>query len=79
MQQQVAHLAQVASRLDSESSSLLQLGLSPFKGHHEKTEILKSGMKDSLLTGALRKNPEVREAVRKALARRSRLTEPQSE
>lgn len=68
--QQVAHLSQVASRLDSESGSLLQLGLSPFKGHQEKTEILKSGMKDSLLTGALRKNPEVREAVRRALARR---------
>ena len=70
-QQQVSHLAQIASRLDQESGSLLQLGLSPFKGNREKSEILRSGMKESLLTGALRKNPEVREAVRQALARRT--------
>lgn len=70
-QQQVAHLAQIADRLDTESGSLLQLGLSPFRGNHETSEILRSGMKDSLLTGALRKNPEVREAVQRALTRRT--------
>ena len=69
-QQQVAHLAQVAGRLDAESGGLLQLGLSPFKGDTEKSESLRSGMKESLLTGALRKSPEVREAVTRALDRR---------
>lgn len=70
-EQQVNHLAQAASRLDGESASLLQLSLGPFKEDVEKTEILRSGMRDSLLTGALRKNPEVREAVHRALTRRS--------
>lgn len=70
-QQLVAHLAHVAGRLDGESGSLLQLGLSPFKDNQERSEILRSGMKESLLTGALRKNPEVREAVRRALSRRT--------
>ncbi|KIX07698.1 uncharacterized protein Z518_02352 [Rhinocladiella mackenziei CBS 650.93] len=71
-QQQVTLLAQAAERLGAESGSLLQLGLSPFKGSREKSEILRSGMQESLLTGALRKNPEVREAVQKALDRRRR-------
>jgi hypothetical protein len=69
-QQQLAHLAQIAERLDAESSGLLQLGLIPFKGDQEKTEILRTGMKESLLTAALRNNPEVRQAVQRAMDRR---------
>ncbi|KIW54682.1 hypothetical protein PV05_07028 [Exophiala xenobiotica] len=70
MQQQVAHLAQTASRLDTESAELLQLGLSPFRGDAEKSEMLRTGMKESLLSSALRNNPEVREAVQRVLDRR---------
>lgn len=70
MQQQVAHLAQTASRLDTESARLLQLGLSPFRGDAEKSEMLRTGMKESLLSSALRNNPEVREAVQRVLDRR---------
>lgn len=69
-QQQIAHVAQAAARLDGESASLLQLGLSPFKGDLEKSEALRSGMKESLLAGALTKNPEVKAAVQRALERR---------
>ncbi|KAJ9638072.1 uncharacterized protein PV06_04945 [Exophiala oligosperma] len=70
MHQQVAHLAQTANRLDAESGNLLQLGLSPFKGDAEKSEILRTGMKESLLLSALRNNPEVRDAVQSVLDRR---------
>lgn len=69
-QQQIAHLAQTAGRLDAESGALLQLGLSPFKGDIEKSETLRTGMKEALLTAALRNSPPVREAVQRALDRR---------
>jgi hypothetical protein len=67
--QQIAQLGQVAGRLDAETSTLLQLGLSPFKGDMERSKVLRSEMKESLLTGALRKSPEVQEAVQRAMAR----------
>ena len=69
-QQQLAHLSQVASRIDAEATSLLQLGMSPFKGDAEKTRALRDGMTESLMMGAVRNNPEVREAVRQVIARR---------
>ena len=69
-QQQVAHLAQAASRLDAESGGLLQLSMSPFKGDIEKSEILRSGMKESLVASALKRHPEVRSAVQRVLDRR---------
>ena len=69
-QQQIAHLTQAAGRLDAESGALLQLGMSPFKGDLEKSEILRSGMKESLVAGALRRNPEVMAAIRRVLDRR---------
>lgn len=69
-QQQVAHLAQAAGKLDAETVGLLQLALSPFKGDGSKSEMLRAGMKETLLTGALRNNPEVRAAVQRALERR---------
>ncbi|OAP64496.1 hypothetical protein AYL99_00468 [Fonsecaea erecta] len=71
-QQQMANLAQVASRLDAESEMLLHLGLSPFKGDAEKTERLRSGMKELLVTGVVRRSPEVMAAVQRALDRRRR-------
>ncbi|EXJ87537.1 hypothetical protein A1O3_04497 [Capronia epimyces CBS 606.96] len=71
-QQQVAHLAQAAGKLDAETVGLLQLALSPFKGDASKSEMLRAGMKETLLAGALRTNPEVREAVQRALERRRR-------
>ncbi|EXJ62008.1 hypothetical protein A1O7_02440 [Cladophialophora yegresii CBS 114405] len=69
-QQQIAHLAQAASRLDAETGGLLQLAMSPFRGEGEKAEILRSGMKESLVTSTLRRHPEVRAAVQRVLDRR---------
>ncbi|KAI1609129.1 hypothetical protein EDD37DRAFT_140172 [Exophiala viscosa] len=69
-QQQIAHLAQTAGRLDAESGALLQLGLSPFRGDVEKSDTLKTGMKEGLLSTTLRNSPQVREAVQRALDRR---------
>jgi hypothetical protein len=69
-QQQIAHLAQAAGRLDAESGGLLQLGMSPFKGDLEKSEVLRAGMKESLVASALKRHPEVRSAVQRALDRR---------
>lgn len=70
-QQQIVHLSQIVNRVDGESASLLQSGLVPFRGASEHTEVLRSGMRDSLVTGALRNHPEVRDAVGRASARRS--------
>jgi hypothetical protein len=70
MQQQIAHLAQAASRNDAESIALLQLGVTPFKGDTRSVEVLRSGMKESLVSASLRQHPEVREAVQRALERR---------
>ena len=70
MQQQIAHLAQAANRLDAESGGLLQLGMSPFKGDREKSETLRSGMKESLVASSLKRHPEVRTAVQRVLDRR---------
>jgi len=69
-QQQIAHLTQAATRLDAESGALLQLGMSPFRGDVEKSEILRSGMKESLVSGTLRRNPEVIAAIQSVLDRR---------
>lgn len=69
-QQQIAHLAQAAVRLDAESGGLLQLGMSPFKGDAEKSEGLRLGMKESLVASTLRRHPEVRAAMQRVLDRR---------
>lgn len=68
--QQISLLSQMAGGLDAESGGLLQLGMSPFKGDAEKSETLRSGMKESLLVGTLRKHPEVKAAVQRVLDRR---------
>jgi hypothetical protein len=74
-QQQLAHLNQVANRLDAEAGGLLQLIVTPFKGDREKTRTLREGMTESLMMGAVRNSPEVRDAVRRVLDRRRRVEE----
>ena len=70
MQQQLAHLSQVAGRTDAEAGSLLSLGLAPFKGDGEKVETLRVGMKEGMVMNTIKSAPEVRAAVRKVLQRR---------
>jgi len=66
-QQQIAHLAQVATRLDAEAGGLLQLGLTPFKGDAQKSEILRSGMREGIMLSAVGNSLQVREAIQRAL------------
>ena len=69
-QQQIAHLSQAASRLDQEALGLLNFGFAPFKGDMEKVTMLRKGMKEGVVQGVVRNNPEVKEAVRRVLDRR---------
>ena len=71
-QQQIAHLAQAAGRVDAEAASLLQLSLSPFSGDRENTQKLRAGMTESLMMSTVRNSPEVREAVQRAAEKRQR-------
>lgn len=68
---QILHLNQLSGRVDAEATGLLGLGLAPFKGAKEQVKALKKGMKEGMVTSAVRGSPEVREAVAKVLARRA--------
>ena len=70
IQSQVLHMNQLASGVDAEATGLLGLGFAPFQGEKEQVKQLKKGMKDGMITNAIRSSPEVREAVAKVLARR---------
>ena len=72
IQAQISHLHQMAARVDVEATGLLGLGFAPFKGEKEHVQALKKGMKEGMVTSAVRSTPEVREAVAKVLARREK-------
>jgi hypothetical protein len=72
IQAQISHLHQIAARVDAEATGLLGLGFAPFKGEKKHVEALKKGMKEGMVTSAVRSTPEVREAVAKVLARREK-------
>lgn len=69
-QQQIMHLNQAATRLDQEAAGLLIFGFAPFKGDAEKLTMLRKGMKDGVVQGAVRNSPEVRDAVRRVIDRK---------
>lgn len=66
----LTHLSTAAARTDAESTSLLQLQLTPYKGNAGKIERLREGMREGVVTGALRARPEVKAAIEKVLERR---------
>ena len=72
LQAQVLHVNQMAGKVDAEATGLLGLGFAPFKGEREHVEALKKGMKEGMVTSAIRSAPGVREAVAKVLARRAK-------
>lgn len=72
LQAQILHLNQMAGRVDAEATGVLGLGFAPFKGEKEHIEALKKGMKEGMVTSAIRSTAEVREAVAKVLARREK-------
>lgn len=69
--QQVAHLSQAASRVDSEASNLLQLQMAPYHGNAADVRAVRDGMRATLLINAVRGDPAVRQAVDEAFARRN--------
>lgn len=73
---QLAHLNQAATRLETEVSSILQLGLVPFKGEPDKIELLKRGIKENIMLSAVRNSDEVKEAVKRVVDRRRTHAEP---
>lgn len=74
LQAQILHLKQMAGRVDAEATGLLGLGFAPFKGEKEQVDALRKGMKEGMVSSAIRSSPEVREAVATVLARREKET-----
>lgn len=66
----LTHLSTAAARTDAESTSLLQLQLTPYKGSAASVERLREGMKEGVVTGALKSRPEVKAAIDKVLERK---------
>lgn len=73
--QHMAHLSQVATRVDDEATGLLQLQMAPFRGNTREVHMLRDGMRERLITNAVRSNPEVQKAVEDALSRRQAAAE----
>ena len=68
--QQLNRLEQSAQTSDAEASRLLQLDMAPFVGDEAGTKELRGRMREWLVNNAIRADPEVRDAVGKALGRR---------
>lgn len=69
--QSLVHLHQIALRTDAESTSLLSLQMAPFKGDEAQIRNLKDGMREGMITGAIRSHPEVKEAVARAVQKQN--------
>lgn len=67
--QQLGQLAQLSRMAELESSRLLDLTLSPFRGEQQSVATLRRGMKEGLVLGSVRNTREVKEAVARAQSR----------
>lgn len=63
---QLVQLARLSRMAELESSRLLELTLSPFRGEQQSVATLRRGMKEGLVLGSVRNTPEVKEAVARA-------------
>jgi hypothetical protein len=70
--QRLGQLVQLSRITDTEATRLLQLGFAPFRGDRESIVTLRRGMKEGLVLGSVRSNPEVQEAVAQVRQRRRR-------
>lgn len=66
-QQKLMQLAQLSRTHDMKISKLLQLELAPFKGDVQSVERLRKRMKDKLIFGPVKEDPEVKAAVRNVM------------
>jgi hypothetical protein len=71
MAQRLGQLAQLSRMAELESSRLLDLTLSPFRGEQQSVATLRRGMKEGLVLGSVRNTPEVKEAVARAQSRQA--------
>ncbi|QKX55023.1 uncharacterized protein TRUGW13939_02114 [Talaromyces rugulosus] len=69
--QRLGQLAQLSRMAELESSRLLDLTLSPFRGEQQSVATLRRGMKQGLVLGSVRNTPEVKEAVARAQSRQA--------
>ncbi|CRG91543.1 hypothetical protein PISL3812_08593 [Talaromyces islandicus] len=67
--QRLGNLAQLARMAEVESTRLLELTLSPFRGDQQSVATLRRGMKEGLVLGSVRNTREVREAVARVQSR----------
>ena len=72
LQAQISHMNQLSARMDVEATNLLGLGFAPFKGERDHVEALRRGMKEGIVTSAIRNTSEVKEAVARVLERRKK-------
>lgn len=68
--QQLMRLEQAAKGSDAEATRLLGLDMSPFVGDEVGTKELRGRVRDWLVNNAIRADPEVRDAMGRALKRR---------
>lgn len=68
--QQLMRLEQMAKGSDMEAVRLLSLEMSPFAGDEGTVKELRGRVRDWLVTNTIRADPEVRDAVGRALGRR---------
>lgn len=68
--QQINRLESLAMANNEEASRLLALDMAPFAGDQEGTTDLKGRVKDWLVQNTIRADPEVKDAVRRALEMR---------
>ena len=69
-QQQLLKLEQLAKHNEIEASRLLALDMAPFMGDEAAVKDLRSKVKEWLVQNTIRADPEVRDAVGRAMGRR---------
>lgn len=69
-QQQLLKLEQLASHNETEASRLLALDMAPFVGDDGAVKDLRSKIREWLVQNTIRADPEVRDAMGRAMGRR---------
>lgn len=69
-QQQLLKLEQLASHNEAEASRLLALDMAPFVGDDGAVKDLRGKIREWLVQNTIRSDPEVRDAMGRAMARR---------
>ena len=68
--EQLTRLEQLAQGTDAEALRLIKLDLAPFVGDETGTKALRGKIREWLVNNTIRSDPEVRDAMGRALGRR---------